>query len=171
MYPRPVLAIEYCRCLRLSDHLCVNHLLVRTITQNLFQLGSLNLDQRCQTPWLRSLCFCFFVGFFIGGGGGNRSWPSRSNLTRKSKFVPFWACPHHNSSPILARITKFGPEVQNIWVKIPIILGGLNPLHVYWSRQPRVFWRLTSLLFFCFDYSLIANVIKVKWHTINVWFC
>ena len=31
----------------------------------------------------------------------------------------------HNSSPIQARITKFGSEVQNTLVKIPIVfLGG-----------------------------------------------
>ena len=54
----------------------------------------------------------------------DRPWPSRSNLTWKSKFTPFWACPHHNSPPIQARISKFGPEVQNTLVKIPIVLGG-----------------------------------------------
>ena len=59
--------------------------------------------------------------------GGNQPWPSRSNLRSKSKFTPFWACPHHNSSPIQARITKFGPEVQNTKIKIPIVLGGNWP--------------------------------------------
>ena len=33
------------------------------------------------------------------------------------------ACLHDNSSPVQGRITKFGPEKQNNWVKIPI-LGG-----------------------------------------------
>ena len=42
-------------------------------------------------------------------------------------MYPFWACPHHNSLPIQARITKFGPEVQNNLVKIPIVLGGNWP--------------------------------------------
>ena len=51
-------------------------------------------------------------------------WPSRSNLTQKSKLTPFWVCPHHNSSPIQAKITKFRPKVQNTLVKIPIILWG-----------------------------------------------
>ena len=62
--------------------------------------------------------------------GGNQPWPSRSNLRSKSKFTPFWAYPHHNSSPIQAtwaRITKFGPEVQNTKIKIPIVLGGNWP--------------------------------------------
>ena len=53
--------------------------------------------------------------------------PSRSKLTWKSKFTTFWACPHHNSTPIQAKITKFGPEVQNTLVKIPIILRGNWP--------------------------------------------
>ena len=36
---------------------CVNHLLVRWITRDPLKLGSLNLDQRCKTPWLSSLLF------------------------------------------------------------------------------------------------------------------
>ena len=56
----------------------------------------------------------------------DRPWTSRSNLTWKSKFTPFWACPHHNSPPIQARITKFGPEMQNTLVKIPVVLGAID---------------------------------------------
>ena len=59
--------------------------------------------------------------------GGNWPWPSRSNLTSKSEFTQFWACPDHNSLPIQARITKFGPEVENSLVKVPIVLGGSWP--------------------------------------------
>ena len=59
--------------------------------------------------------------------GVNQPWPSRSNLRSKSKFTPFWACLHHNSSSIRGRITKFGPEVQNTLVKSPIVLGGNWP--------------------------------------------
>ena len=59
--------------------------------------------------------------------GGNWPWPSRSNLTSKSEFTQFWACPDHNSLPIQARITKFGPEVENSLVKVPIVLGGNWP--------------------------------------------
>ena len=47
--------------------------------------------------------------------GGNWPWPSRSSLTSKSEFTPFWACPDHNSSPIQIRITKFGPEWKIAW--------------------------------------------------------
>ena len=59
--------------------------------------------------------------------GGNWPWPSRSNFTSKSEFTPFWVCPDHNSSPIQVRITKFGPEVENSLVKVPIILCGNWP--------------------------------------------
>ena len=33
------------------------------------------------------------------------------------------ACPHDNSSPVQARITKFGQEKQNTLVQIPIVIG------------------------------------------------
>ena len=32
------------------------------------------------------------------------------------------ACPHHNSGPVQARITKFGTKVQNNLIKVPIVL-------------------------------------------------
>ena len=55
--PEACMAIGYCRCLRLSVRLCVNHLLVRAITWDPFKLGLPNLDQRCKRPCLRSLKF------------------------------------------------------------------------------------------------------------------
>ena len=54
---------------------------------------------------------------------GDRPWPSRSNLTWKSNFTSFWACPYHNWSLVQARITKFGPDMHLSEVKIPIDLG------------------------------------------------
>ena len=58
-YPRPVLAFGYCRCpcLCISQCVCINHLLVRTITHQPFKIESPNLKHRCKTPWLRSLLF------------------------------------------------------------------------------------------------------------------
>ena len=50
-------------CVCVSVSLCVNHLLVRAITQVLFKLGSPNLDQRCKTPRLRSLLFCGAINY------------------------------------------------------------------------------------------------------------
>ena len=37
-----------------------------------------------------------------------------------------WVCRRHGSSAIQARITKFGPEMQNTLVKILIVLGAIN---------------------------------------------
>ena len=44
-------------CVCGSVCVCINHELVRTITHRPFKLGSPNLDQRCKTPWFRSLLF------------------------------------------------------------------------------------------------------------------
>ena len=58
--------------------------------------------------------------------GGDWLWPSRSNLTSKSSFTPFWAFQRDNSSPVQARNTKFGPEVQNTLVKTFCFEGWLS---------------------------------------------
>ena len=130
-YPSPVLAFGYCLWLRLSVcpsvRVCGNH----------FKLGSINLDHRRKRPWLRSLLFGGFLLLFFwwcggGGGGGDWPWPSRSNLTLKSKVTLFWVCRHDNTSPVCARITKFGTKVQNTWVKIPINFG----IDWFWSSIP-----------------------------------
>ena len=51
-----------CVCVFVS--LCVNHLLVRTITRDLFKLRSPNLKHRCKRRWLRSLLL-----WGVGGRG------------------------------------------------------------------------------------------------------
>ena len=39
-------------------------------------------------------------------------WPSRSYLTLKSEFTPFWACPHHNSYPFKLGSQNFGQRCK-----------------------------------------------------------
>ena len=46
---------------------CVNQLLVRPITWDPFKLGLPNLDQRCKSPWLRSLLFGGAIGLDFQG--------------------------------------------------------------------------------------------------------
>ena len=46
-------------------------------------------------------------------------------------------CPHDNSSAVHARITKFRWETQNIFVKMPIILGGDRP----WPSRSNLTWK------------------------------
>ena len=62
-----------------------------------------------------------------------------------SKFTPFWACPWDNSSPVPARANKFGPEVQNTLVKIPIVLGVDWAWHVKFNLFSKSCW-FASLL-------------------------
>ena len=113
-YPRPVLTLWYCRCLRLSVRPSVSPSVtkfVRAITHHPFKLGSPNLDHRCKRPWLRSLLFLWWL---------TSTFKVKFNF--KVKFTPFWACPRDNSSPVQARATKFGLEVLNTLDKIPVVL-------------------------------------------------
>ena len=116
-YPRPVLASGYCCCPCSSVRLSVRHQVCLHNNSSSVQARITKFGPKMQNTLVK-------VPIVLRG---NQPWPSRSNLRSKSKFTPFWACPHHNSSPIQARITKFGPEVQNTLVKIPIVLGGNWP--------------------------------------------
>ena len=114
-YSRPVLASGYCRCLRLC--ICVSvrqSLACPRHSSGPFEARITKFGSKMQNTLIK----IFIVLWRY------RPWPSRSNLTWNSKFTPFWACLHHNSTTIQARITKFWPEVQNNSVKIPISLGG-----------------------------------------------
>ena len=113
-YPRPVLAFGYCRCLRLyvCVRLCVNHKFVRAITHHTFQLGSANLDHRCKRPWLRYPLCLRVIDLDLQG-----------QISLQSQNLPHFELVRDNSSPVQVRTTKFGPEVQNTLVKIPVVLG------------------------------------------------
>ena len=54
-------------CVRVCVCVCINHELVRTITHRPFKLGSPNLDQRCKTPWFRSLLFLWMLDLDLQG--------------------------------------------------------------------------------------------------------
>ena len=56
-----------CVCGSVCQCVCVNHGLVRTITHWLFKLGSPNFDQRCKTPWFRSLLFLEMIDLDLQG--------------------------------------------------------------------------------------------------------
>ena len=114
-YPRPVLAFGYCHCLRLCVCLC------QSVCQSLaclrdnsgpVQAWIIKFGPKVQNNLVRIPIVLW----------GDWPWPSRSNIRSESKFTPFWACPHYNSSPIQARITKFGPEVENTSVRILSVL-------------------------------------------------
>ena len=67
------MAFGYCHRLRLSVCVCVcvcvsvNHQFVRMITCHPLKLQSPKLDQKCKTPWLRSLLFLGFIDLDLQG--------------------------------------------------------------------------------------------------------
>ena len=119
-YPRPVLAIGYCHRLRLWVCVCV------------YQSRACPLDNSSPSqaritkfgPEMQNTLVWVPIVF-----GDDRPWSSRSNLTWKSNFTSFWACSHHYSSAIQARISKFGPKMHLRTVKILINFG----LDWFWS--------------------------------------
>ena len=115
-YPRPVLAFGYCHRLRLWVCVCVcvyQSLACPGDNSTLIQARITKFGPEMQNTLV-------WVPIVLGD---DRPWPSRSNLTSKSNFTPFWASPHHNSSPVQARITKFGPKMHLSTVKIPSNFG------------------------------------------------
>ena len=118
-YPRPVLAFGYCRCLRLC--VCVRQSVCQSLACPRDNSGPVQArNTKFRSHVQNNLVKVPIVLW------SNWPWPSRSDIGSKLKFTPFWACPHHNSSPIQARITKFGPEVQNTLVEIPIVLEAIE---------------------------------------------
>ena len=113
-YPRPVLAFGYCHRLRLWVCVCVYqsracpHDNSSPIQARITKFG----------PEMQNTLVWVPIVF-----GDDRPWSSRSNLTWKSNFTSFWACSHHYSSAIQARITKFGPKMHLRTVKIPTNFG------------------------------------------------
>ena len=121
-YPRPVLAFGYCHRLRLCVCPCVCQSVCQSFACPRDNLGPVQARIAKFGPKMQKTLVKVPIVLW-----GNWPWPSRSNLTSKSEFTPFWACPDHNSSPIQVRITKLRPEVENSLVKVPIILGGNWP--------------------------------------------
>ena len=87
-----------------------------------------NLIAYWGAPYIRELTALeLFGGVGVGGGGW---WRSTCSLKLDNTFLPknsllacvcVYVC-NHNLSPVQARITKCGPEVQNTLVKITTLL-------------------------------------------------
>ena len=83
-------------------------------------------------------------------------WSSMSNLTCKSKFIPFWACPYNNCSPVQSTITKFGPEMHLNTFKIPGDFGLDRPsASISFLIVNAIF--LTYLHCFCITFSATVS--------------
>ena len=108
-WPSGIVVVCVCLCVRPSVRPCINHELVRVITHRPFKLGSPNLDHRCKKTLVK-------IPIVLGG---DWPWPLRSNLTSKSKFTPFCACPGNNSSPV----QKLGSPNLGQRCKIPWLIS------------------------------------------------
>ena len=115
-YPRPVLAFGYCRCLRL--YVCVCPSVCQSLACPRDNSGPVQARIAKFGPKMQKTLVKVPIVL-----RGNWPWPSRSNLTSKSEFTPFWACPDHYSTPILVRISKFGQQMHFSTVKIPVNSG------------------------------------------------
>ena len=116
-YPSSALAFGYCRCRSLSACPpvcpCVNHWLVRAITWNPFKPGPPNLDQRCETPWLRSLLSRGVIHLDL-----------QVKIGFNSKFIPFklvQAITHHPFKLGYSNLEQIGKI--RCMVKILVVLG------------------------------------------------
>ena len=121
-YPRPVLAFGYCCCLHLYIYVHVSVCVYQSLACPHDNSGPVQARITKFGLKLQNTLVKVPIVF-----GSNQPWPSRSNLTLNSKFIPFWACPQDNLSPIPARITKFGPQMHLSTVKIPVVLGVGRP--------------------------------------------
>ena len=119
IWPSGIVVLYVCVCLWLSVCLlcvcvCVNHKFVHTITHHPFKPGSPNLDQECkQLGW---------DPFRIVLEG---DWPWPTNLTQ-SQILPkseLQVCSRNKSSPVQAKITKFGPKSQTLWLRSLLFWG------------------------------------------------
>ena len=106
------MAFGYCHRQRLCVCVSVIHQFVRTITCHTLKVQSPKLDQKCKTPWLRSLLFWGFIDLDLQG-----------QIELKIKIYPIlglWVCPGDKSIPNEVRLSKFGRTIQLNTVKVPI---------------------------------------------------
>ena len=124
-YPRPVLAFGYfvacaCVCVCLSVSVCLSVCL--SVCQSLACLcvysGPIQARIAKCGPKIQKTLVKVPIVLWT-----DWPWSSRSNLTWKSKFIPFWACPCHNSPPIELTISKFGTKMHLSTVQIPTNCG------------------------------------------------
>ena len=102
-YPRMVLAFGYCY-LHLS---CLCQCVCVSVCQPSGCLGQNSSPVQAKTTKFGQKVQNNLVKLVVVLGS-DWPWPSMSNLTWKSKFTPFWACPCDKSPAIQVRISKIG---------------------------------------------------------------
>ena len=135
-----VLSLPACVCVRVS----VNHELVRAIIHQPFKLGSPNLDQRCERPWLRALLFCGAIDLDLQG-----------QIELKNQNLPHFehaSFSRDKSPPIEVSISKFRPKMHLSTVKVPIDFG----LDWTWSSVSFLISNLCFSTKLCVCYSFAS---------------
>ena len=74
-------------------------------------------------------------------------------------------CLHDNSSLVQVRITKFGPEVQNIFFKVPFVSWGDQP----WPWWSNLTWKWNFISFWSFEVHTITLVYEIGSHPLVCW--
>ena len=94
-YPRPVLAFGYCHRLRLCvcPCVCVSVCVYQSLACP-HDNSSVVHARITKFGWETQNTLVKMPIIFWG----DRLWPTRSNVTWKSNFTSFWACPHDNFS-------------------------------------------------------------------------
>ena len=125
--------------------------LVHTITHYPFKLGSQNWDKMCKIACFRSLLFWVAIDLDLK----SQIWLKKPNflvsplleihndhITTRDPWVPRLL-----HRPECFMVSILYTYLYTWTVSRSRLFHSLDMLHVYWSRQPRVFWRLPSLLF------------------------
>ena len=136
-YPRPVLAFGYCHRLRLW--VCVSVCVYQSRACPHDNSSPIQARITKFGPEMQNTLVWVPIVF-----GNDRPWSSRSNLTWKSNFTPFWACSHHYSSAIQARITSWSFDSLNVFCESCLVefLREAGSFYLIWcnlltSTSPR----------------------------------
>ena len=156
-YPRPVLAYGYCHRLRLCVCSCVcQSLACPRDNSGPAQARIAKFGPKMQKTLVK-------VPIVLES---NWHWPSRSNLTSKTEFTPFWACPDHYSPPILVRISKFGQQMHFSTLKIPVN----SELNWPWTSPsfliPKLFFHCGSVHWDCETVLVCFNAVQGLFHSL-----
>ena len=175
------MAFGYCRCLRLCVCVCVCLSVCLSVCPSVCQSLACPRDNsgpvqaRIAKFGPKMQKTLVKVPLVLGG---NWPWPSRSNLTSKSEFTPFWACPDHYSPPILRHwcvqiigimalgLYLFGFKLHYIFIIITY-LKGLN-------LGPSVSSRLNSLnacqvyLVKCVSKSILSVIVYATYGAVVI---
>ena len=139
-YPRPVLAFGYCRCLRLC--VCVSVCPCVCVCQSracphdnspLVQTRITKFGTKVQKTLVKvPIVF-----------GDDRPWPSRSNLTWKSNFTSFWACPPITHQAFKLESPNLDRKCILALLRSQLILDKIAfDLHLHFQSWNRFFYQI-----------------------------